>query len=301
LIRFVETGGAVLAFPGPRTLSAAWNRPADGASQLFGFELRQPSSLGDWRIDPLRYASPIAKPFANYLDAGLLTTPVFRYWQIAWPETNPLVIDLGFTTGDPCLVRRRIGRGWTAALLSTPQSGSQAESATGETWNAMATWPSFLPIMQKITETIIGGSEATLNLYVGQSLRGSIAALTGPTELTVRRPDNSQSRLTLSPSAEGWSIASTERAGIYQVASGETIVGRFAVNVNPVQSDLQSVSLTSLPLSPDQKELERSNSMAAPTATLGQSEAISHGCLVALLVVLALESILAWNLGRRLT
>ncbi len=59
---YVNNGGALLALVGPRTSSAAWNQTSDSLAQLFGFRLIEPSALGDWRIDPLGYSSPLPNP-----------------------------------------------------------------------------------------------------------------------------------------------------------------------------------------------------------------------------------------------
>lgn len=308
---YADGGGALLCLVGPRAQAAVWNRERDSAGQLLGFDLSEPSATGDWRVDPLNYASPIAKPFANFSDAGLLTTPIFRYWKIAPRNSVDLVKDLAFTSGDAWIVRRSIGNGWVAAMLSAPASGALSSDASTEAWNAIATWPSFVPIMQKIVETLVGGSEQNYNLSVGQPLRGHIAQATRPVDLSVQRPDGAISRLTIPAPTGGerqaWSYAATDRAGVYQVnfdnndqASGSGTVKHFAVNIIPTQSDLQSVHVASLPLGDEVKVAasRRKNIIGVNTAKV---EWISRACLLALLIVLACESLIAWHLGRRLT
>lgn len=309
---FVEAGGAVLALVGRQAQTTSWNRPSDSLGALLGFDLRQPSPSGDWRVDPLNYASPIAKPFANFPDAGLLTTPVFRYWQIAPRKSSDLRIDLGFTSGDPWLVRRPLGEGWAAALLSNPESGAATGTSAEETWNAIATWPSFVPIMQKTVETIVGGSEQALNLSVGQPLRGALPQPSSSVELSVRRPDGTTARWTVTPGAGGepnaWSYASTDRAGVYQVSIGSSDssgassnLHPYAVNIVPTQSDMQSVPAVSLPLTEGTPTAESRRSVFSTSGTTEQRDRIARWCLLALLAVLGCESLLAWNLGRRLT
>jgi hypothetical protein len=223
------------------------------------------------------------------------------------------LIDLGFTTGDPWLVRRSLGSGWVAALLSAPQSGTQTGSSSEEAWNAMATWPSFVPIMQKIMETIIGGAEQAMNLSVGEPLVGSIARQARPAGLTIRRPDNSINRLTIPPASEGnrqpWVYPATDLAGIYHVAVSDgaeaddqsDVARPYAVNIVPSQSDLQSISVSALPLSNDSSPAQPRPSVIRSGESMATTEWISRWCLIGLLVVLSCESFLAWNLGRRLT
>lgn len=313
---FVEAGGAILLLPGPHARAGAWNRNDESLGALSGFDLRQPSPAGDWRIDPLGYASPIAKPFANFQDAGLLTTPIFRYWQIVPRDDVPLQVDLGFTNGDPWLLRRQLGSGWVASLLSTPQSGGPLtggpnDPSAEELWNAMATWPSFVPVMQKIVETIIGGAEQAMNVEVGQPLAGFLTRQTQPRELVIRRPDNSTSRLTVPPASEGirqeWIYAATDEAGVYRVhgdaADAEdhwSFEHPYAVNIVPTQSSLESVSLSALPLGGQASPLQPYRPAVGDAANSARSDQLARWCLVGLLAVLGCESVLAWSLGRRL-
>ncbi|MCC6511606.1 MAG: VWA domain-containing protein [Pirellulaceae bacterium] len=312
---FVQAGGALLVLVGPRTQPNAWNAPENSLKELCGFGLTEPSAPGDWRIDPLNYTSPIAKPFANFLDAGLLTTPLFRYWKIERNSDTDWVIDLAFTSGDPWIVRRAVDSGWTAVMLSAPESGRGLSSGAAS-WNAMATWPSFVPIMQKMIETLVGGSDQQQNVTIGQPLRGWLSPTTRAEELTVRRPDSSSSRLTVPPPVSNaraqWSYPLTDRAGVYvvsgsqqtgasQVTSGSDSAKQvYAVNINPAQSDLQSLSVDALTLGTGSKPAATARSTTLAQANSSQTEWLAQACLVALLLVLACESVLAWHLGRRL-
>lgn len=313
---YVDAGGSLLLLVGPRTGATSWNQPEQSFSQLVGLKLQEPSTVGDWHIDPLNYSSPIARPFANYLDAGLLTTPIFRYWKTSPIDSaaGNMVIDLALDSGDPFLVRTAIGEGWSAVMLSAPQSGSNA-SDESMNWNAMATWPSFVPIMQKALETLVGGSEGQMNLLVGQPLRGSTTSITPALELVVDRPDNSQSRLTVpAPAGVGrraWVYAATDRAGIYKVSlsdnDGTSTAMQavendrpIAVNIQPDQSDMLSLSTAALGLAAGPQTSATTNSAVVPLENHRPNEWLAHVCLWGLLATLISESLLAWHLGRRL-
>ena len=320
---YVEAGGSLLVLAGPRTQVASWNQSESSFRELLGLKLLEPSNVGDWHIDPLSYASPIARPFANYLDSGLLTTPIFRYWKIVQEESaaGTLVTDLALDSGDPLLLRRAVGDGWIGVMLSAPQTGSNINDAMVN-WNAMATWPSFVPIMQKTIETLIGGSEGQLNLIVGQPLRGSTVSLAQSVEMNVDRPDNSQSRLTVPAPASGnrraWFYSNTDRAGIYKVsvnepkgdeakggastsASKAAPVDRlFAVNILPDQSNMLSLSTATISLGDGPDASVQASRNAAPIDDQRPDEWLAHACLWGLLATLVGESVLAWHLGRRL-
>ncbi len=319
LKNYVEVGGSLLILAGPRTQATAWNQADASLGQLSGLRLQEPSAIGDWHIDPLNYASPIARPFANYLDSGLLTTPVFRYWKSTpGPESQgALVTDLGLDSGDPLLLRRPVGDGWIAAMLSAPQSGSNTTDESLN-WNAMATWPSFVPIMQKTMETLVGGSEGQLNLLVGQPLRGSTMSLTQTLELVVDRPDGVQSRLTVPVATSGnrraWVYAATDRAGIYKVnlkgdksassdgaaASRSARSREIAVNILPSQSDMLSLPIAALSLAEGPQASVLTNRALPSNDNQRPDEWLAHLCLWALIATLISESLLAWHLGRRL-
>ena len=320
---YVEAGGSLWIMAGPRTSPAAWNKTESSFSQLLGLNLQEPSTIGDWHIDPLNYASPITKPFANYLDSGLLTTPIFRYWKIkkADSEQEPatssgLVTDLALDSGDPLLVRRSVGDGWIALMLSSPQSGSNS-SDEASNWNAMATWPSFVPVMQKTMETLIGGSEGQLNLLVGQPLRGSTSA-TGPSvELSVTRPDNARGRVTvpvpINSNKRPWIYTATDRAGIYKVSVSDAKTATrsdgietqsserpYAVNVLPDQSDMRSVNVAALSLASGPQTSAAPSGVNLAIDDRRPDEWLVRLCLWSLLITLVSESLLAWHLGRRL-
>lgn len=301
LTSFVEMGGAVLATLGPQTQPPQWNEATSGLSQVFGFELTQPSNLGDWRIDPLQYRSPIAKPFANFLDAGLLTTPIFQYWKIAPLAGITLQTDIGLTTGDPYLVRHPLGQGWTAAMLSAPMSG--AESRSGQAWNAIATWPSFVPLMQKTIETIVGRNERLLNVITGQALRGVVPRSAQARAFTVERPDNMQNHFSLPPAVDdrtqAWSYSLTDRVGIYHVDDGGSLHQIFAVNLLPNQSEMQSMPTANLPSVADKQRTDLKSVSPTQSNQTRPSERLSVWLLSAVLLMMAAESILAWSLGRR--
>lgn len=318
LEQFVNSGGAVLALVGPRTVRSAWNQSQDSFSQLMGFQLVQPAARDDLRIDPLEYASPIARPFANYLDAGLLTTPIFRYWQIdpraAGSQSTGLVVDLALNTGDPWLVHRPVGEGTVGAMLSAPQSGAATGDGDAGAWNAIATWPSFVPILQGTIHTMIGASEGRYNVTVGQPLRGTLPPTAQAIDLVVHRPDNASSRLTVPASSDqgriSWVYANTDRAGVYDVVLPESARDQsrdapsqlYAVNIDPSQSDLQSINDSELLLAAGASEsLVPPGGSAASQIPGAPSERLSRTLLLVLMGVLAVESVLAWHLGRQLT
>ncbi|MEO8270386.1 MAG: BatA domain-containing protein, partial [Aureliella sp.] len=235
LDRFVRDGGALICLWGPRTVAANWNdHPL--ATELLGFRLLEASAEQSWGIDPLEYRSPLVAPFVGFPDSGLLTTPIFRYWKIE--PLNPKTaaaenwqVDLAIDTGDPLIVRHRASGGVVTSLFSAPQTGSSEEHP----WNAMAAWPSFVPLLQRLVQTAMDHSLANHSVLAGQPLVGQRLASrvtsgaanpvasqvngVATRSVTITKPDGSDSQLAIEDTRIGaavpWTFSQTQQSGVY--------------------------------------------------------------------------------------
>ncbi len=305
LERYVRQGGALICMLGPRTQAAIWNEREKDA-ELLGFQLLEPASEQSWNIDPLEYKSPIVAPFAGFPDAGLLTTPIFRYWKIQPPKVEPAVwsVELATEQGDPLIVRYRLGAGGVLSVLSAPQSGA----AESNNWNAMATWPSFVPLMQRLVQSAIDSAASNNTVLAGETLVGKVSDgklqnVPHQLQLTITKPDGSESLIEAdeiqSDGAACWTFAQTQQSGEYVVRHpGNRSQLTFAVNVDGSESSLQSIELLQLPKFSPPPPLATVN-------TAGNSDGVERnpwfvrGWLIALGILLLAESWLAWALGRR--
>lgn len=302
LERYVNSGRSLVCLLGQNTDSSIWNGLLGDARNMLGFQLKEASEFADWRIDPLDYSSPIAAPFASHPDAGLLTTPIFRFWKIQLLESASVrpTIELQLQDAAPLIVLNPWGKGRVASLLSAPQTG--AMRGTSEPWNAIATWPSFLPLIQQLVQATLPDNAAPFNLTVGQSISGSHRATGDKTMIHIVRPDGNESELQSSEIDENglrsWSYATTAKRGIYQVSIEGTPPRPYAVNINPVQSELRSVPTEQLP-----KSTEKATAAIAVNVDRepnNPSSNLVHWLLGSLAFMLVAESCLAWTLGRRL-
>lgn len=302
LTEFVGSGRSLICLLGQNSDAGNWNTLLGNAKNPLGFRLNEPSEFADWRIDPLDYASPIAAPFASHPDAGLLTTPIFRFWKIQLPEdaAERPQVELQLQDAAPFVLLNRWGKGRVASLLSAPQTGAM-RGAT-EPWNAMATWPSFLPLMQQLVQATLADSATIFNLTVGQPISGSQRATGDKTLVQIVRPDGNEVELQTSDvDANGlrtWNYTATMNRGLYQASVEGGVPRPYAVNIVPNQSDLQSVPIDKLP-----KSFEKA---ASPVAVSVENESdnssstLVRWLLGSLAVMLIAESCLAWILGRRL-
>lgn len=299
LTQYVRAGGCVILNFGEHANASSWNA-GPVAAQLLGFQLEQPSSRNLWTIDPLEYRSPIAAVFSGYPESGLLTTPIFRYWRIV-PRAEELVRDLAVQSGDPLIVRHRLQRGWVASILSAPNAALVRAADEGrDSWNAMAAWPSFVPLLSQLMHTLLNANADEFNVLVGQSLQGEQVSA-DISSVDVIGPDGVESKVMCSPlpdaSSAGWQYDATQRQGVYHVRPPDGASKPYAVNLNPVESSLQSVDLGQLPTEP-------ANARAPSTGWQDADPQLgivgARWLLIALLGLLVLESTLAWVLGRRI-
>lgn len=311
LERFVRQGGSLICLWGPRTSAAAWNAQPQ-ISELLGFRLLEPSAEQDWQIDPLDYHSPLVAPFVGFPDAGLLTTPIFRYWRIdplaadksaGKSAGDAWLVDLATTSGDPLVVRHRVGAGMVTSFLSAPQTGSSEAHA----WNAMAAWPSFVPLIQRLVQTAMEPSVANHSVLAGQPLIGRRPpAMVNSSEMqtvTITKPDGSDAQLavedTRADAAVPWTFMQTHQSGLYWARyDSDDRAQPFVVNVDGSESQLQSVRLDQLPRST--AALPLATGMPQTRSQIAQSSPwLARSWLIALGILLLAESWLAWAIGRR--
>lgn len=315
LDRFVRQGGALICLWGPRTAAANWNDQPLG-TELLGFRFLEPSAEQSWGIDPLEYRSPLVAPFVGFPDSGLLTTPIFRYWKVEPLHSKTATadswqVDLALDTGDPLVARHRLGGGVVTSLFSAPQTGSSEEHP----WNAMAAWPSFVPLLQRLVQTAMDHSRANHSVLAGQSLVGqrlasqaaSQVASAATRSVTITKPDGSESQLAIEDTRAGatvpWTFSQTQQSGVYwaSVDSGsqrQPYVVPYVVNVDGSESELKSVQVDQFPHStaslPPAVDTPPTRSQVAES-----SPWLTRSWLFALGVLLIVESWLAWALGRR--
>ncbi|MCA9127505.1 MAG: VWA domain-containing protein [Planctomycetales bacterium] len=305
LLRFCRDGGSVVLMLGNDVVADDWNTLADDSNPLLGFRITEVADEDLWEIDPLEYASPIVSPFAGFADAGLLTTPIFRFWKIVPDRPGQLIVDLATTQGDPLIVRQRIGNGWSASLLSAPQTGVQVANLNKqntELWNAMATWPSFVPLIQQLMLTVLDTSPHEANVLAGQSLDGDIPGAVDAAIVSVKLPSGVVEQIaTGGVTTSGvipWHYYETLYSGIY-VATGPAGLNQpYAVNVDSVQSSLVSLNPKSLPKQTTPQPTEFASDVTP--AQLVYDKLPVRWLLGLLTALLAGESLLAWKLGRRL-
>ncbi len=316
LRRFVERGGGAVFFLGDRVSPQRYNEVlgadaqagvtpvayAAGAEQT---EPLLPAAIGptvsdpQFRLDPLDYAHPIVAPFRGRERAGLITTPIARYFKLNLPEDSTTRVALATTTGDPLIITSELGRG-RVAMVATDGSLTSLDPATGEPWTVMPAWPSFLPIVRGLLGFAMGDAQQGVGVLVGQPIGGLAPAKSQGQELLIRRPSGEEEPAVVRDTAGGvaWEYDRTDQSGVYQLtlAGNPLPLDAAAVNPDPRESDLSRVAASALPAELRLRSVDSDASSAG--AGLVAPAGIHRGLLLAALLLVLVETFLAYWFGR---
>jgi len=310
LARYTAAGGGVVFFLGDRVdttnynalTAGAWGRsPASPqAAPLL------PAHIGDiianqqFGLDPLEYRHPIVAPFRGRERAGLLTTPVNRYYRLDVSQRRREAdVAAALPGGAPFIVTAPLGRG-RIVVVATDGSLSSVDPQSGEPWTIWPTWPSFLPLVRELLDYAASSQHERWQQPVGTPLTSHAASDSDLSDLQIARPDGRTSPLTFvtTPTGREWSYDGTNLSGIYSLRglpAGKT--QQFAVNVNTTESDLAKLDAKELP-----PEIVVSSTWQDAKHT-GAADLLTHSSwnqslLWAALALMFAESFLAWQFGR---
>jgi len=296
---YLASGGGLVFFLGDQVQPQSYNQ------QLADVEGKRvvPARLGDlmaesqYRLNPLDYQHPIVAAFRDHEASGLLTTPIWRYVRLSpFPDAKAA---LAFDGGDAALVEERIGRGHSL-IFATAYSPDSLDRTTNPPtpWTAIASWPSFPPLVHEMVSHAISGRTEGRNIQVGDDLTGLVREATTDAQVALARPDGSVERLPLMPEGPDarWTYSGVATSGLFEARPASGTPQKFAVNVNPRESDLARFDPELLP-SQFSREIEPGDERSAPALA---SEGASYFRLLLglLLVLVIVEPCLAWYFGR---
>jgi hypothetical protein len=298
---YVRNGGGLVVLLGDQVQPENYNEMLGGepGERILPALLDAVVDDGDYRFDPLDYQHPIVAPFRGHVRAGLLTAPVWRYVRVRPHESGASRTALAWDSGDAAIVEHRV-QGGCCILVTTATSPQSADRSTSPPtpWSALATWPSFPPLIQEILTHAVRGRTESRNRLVGEPLEGSVREASGNLNVLVERPDGTSERLAvrIEGADSRWRYADTNRSGIYTIRY-EAPVDReelFAVNIDPRESNLQRFDPDLLP-----DPLSVGLQVDEPDAVLPLKQPTRYfrHLLGLLLVLLLVESSWAWYLG----
>lgn len=298
LHRFASRGGGLVVFLGNEVQVENYNQLLidEQRSPLLPARLDRIVPAGNYLFDPLEYRHPIVAPFRGFPKSGLLTTPVWKYVRATPLEGSHVA--LAFNNGDPAVVEGQVGRG-RCILVATAASPDAVDRNTDPPtpWTALATWPSFPPLIHEILRWSIAVQVADRNVLVGEALSGTVPANSTDTTITLSGPSGIHQRvpIRLNNGVGEWSFPSTSSSGIYEAETSASTM-HFAVNVNPREGDLSRFDVEQLPAG-FHHELATPYSDAA-SSTGSDSVQYFRWLLGAVLALLVIEPCLAWRFGR---
>lgn len=304
LASYARNGGGVVIFLGDRVQAERYNRELGTSGVgLLPATLGKVVSEAQYRFDPLDYRHPLVAPFKGREQAGLLTTPVYRYFQLQPEARSPAKVAMSFAGGDPAIVEQPLGRG-RVILVATDGSMSSIDPVSKTPWTTMSAWPSFVPLVQEMLALVAGSQMAAHNLMVGETLGEVVRSLASKQSLKIQTPGGRDESLRLTTDDEGshWSFSDTSLSGPYRVersapagASETEGASVYAVNVDTRESNLARIDAAELP-TPFATAVQ-STSDEATSASVSRHNAIHRMLLYGVMCLLFVEVFLAWRAG----
>lgn len=261
---YVESGGGVVVFCGegpvrrnllaldqldPNGLLPWLPGPRIDLSQTDGAFIAQ----GKWRSTLLR----------DFDEASQISLGQIRFgtvWQAMEVRPQAEVL-LSYDNGTPALATRQIGIGQLAVANFSPDVES----------SDLGKYGAFVALTQMLVKNLrLDDGQAKAN-YVGRPLMYEIESSTPAANLQVSDPEGHDVQASIAVRNDSVIVQVDQPSlpGIYQIRSGDDVVGAFPVNVDPRESDLQSIPSNQL-----QQALGQIEGAAAVRATTSWEAAI---------------------------
>jgi hypothetical protein len=308
---YLKLGGGLVVFTGDQVQVPTYNRLLyDNGRGLLPAQLG--SAVGDPRsrenpyfFDPLGFAHPIVSDFRGQPDpvvASLTQVKTFRYHRLTLPRESGAQVALRLGT-DPLVVESQRGRGRVVLVATTADRD----------WTDWPIHPSYPAVMDKIVLQAAAGRFADHTIRVGQPIQevlpraaaGGTASLVWPDrDEGMRAGDVRQVNLKIQPEGQVALVQSapTEFSGTYRLEISAPLARtlRFSANSDPSESDTAKLDQSGLraampgwsfDFASDWQPLKQS------TSTVRNRGELHRSLLWGVLLLLIVESILAWRFG----
>lgn len=249
-----------------------------------------------FEFDAGDFEHPIVRPFQGNTGSGLELTKTFAYIKASPDEARGASVALRFTSGDPAIIDAPYGRG-RVILVTT---------SVDREWSTWAVWGhSLIPLMHEAVNYAVAGRWKDRETLVGQPLQCHVGLRAADTSAVEQLPNGDTNPL--QPSADGRILLTepTTQSGFHKIVLGHPAnrTDWFAVNVDPVESDLAALRIEDLrtELLPGidftyLTEWEETASGKAETGRLRSTgTGFSRTLLLAAVALLLVEQLIAWN------
>lgn len=296
--KFVKEGGGLLVIAGPDIDQSWYNRDFYRNGQgLYPAAIKGLGSVGPAdnpaRILMQRFTHP-AMTYFNDARGGRLQDAEFRTW-ITWEMKGDEVKTLfSLDRGAPVFIEKPFGRGRVIA---------GATSANSE-WTNLPLQMVFVPLIQRLVSHLATQGAGEAALLVGQPVRVGLKDGKGDEVFELTDPTGKTTEVKARKENNGVVVESapTREPGLYEMkAKDSSEAQRFAINLNPAESDLKSLAESEV-----EKIATRHEGMLVRSFDAYQrlDRSRRHGTemwqafLIALLVLLFGEVLLAQRIAR---
>ncbi|WP_166820428.1 BatA domain-containing protein [Thalassoroseus pseudoceratinae] len=301
LSRFVEAGGGLVICLGDRVQAANYNQTlfADGQGLLPAKLLETAGGTAEddldaiFQFDPIELKHPIVNAYLGNPGTGLEDTIVFKYFRTSIEDGMQVERVLNFTNGDAALLDRKVG--WGRVILIT--------TSVDDRWGLWPVQPntSFPPIISETVRYVVAGRWAERNRQVGEPL--TLTGYRSDRSAIVVAPDQTEATLQASSSENALQWDNTSLSGFYEfrIASTDRGAGWFAVNPDPSESQLHTVSKSTFEqeLLPGAKFSYQPTWKEAPRVSQADDDGngLIRWLLRAVLCLIFVEQLMAWRFG----
>lgn len=296
--KFVKEGGGLLVIAGPDIDQSWYNRDFYRNGQgLYPAAIKGLGSVGPAdnpaRILMQRFTHP-AMTYFNDARGGRLQDAEFRTW-ITWEMKGDEVKTLfSLDRGAPVFIEKPFGRGRVIA---------SATSANSE-WTNLPLQMVFVPLIQRLVSHLATQGAGEAALLVGQPVRVGLKDGKGDEVFELTDPTGNTTEVKARKENNGVVVESapTREPGLYEMkAKDSSETQRFAINLNPAESDLKPLAESEV-----EKIATRHEGMLVRSFDAYQrlDRSRRHGTemwqafLIALLVLLFGEVLLAQRIAR---
>ncbi len=300
---YLKQGGGLVVFGGDQVVAENYNRHlyADGKGIL---PASIGASIGDsekkqsaFDMNPLGFTHPIIKPFAGAdapVIAGLVNSKTWRYHKLTIPPGSQAKVALAFSSGDPAIVEAPRHRGRVVMIATSADAG----------WTTWPLHPSYAPVMEQVILQAAGGRLAERNVKVGQPLDQVLPTNASNSNADIARPDDAKAQVKVKPSGDVslFHFDDTDLSGTYRVKYSAQGVpeAAFAANPDPAESDPAKLDRTGLTQAvPGWKFTLLNNwqDLTGSAVSVGRHGELHRQLLYGVLLLLIVESIMAWKFG----
>ena len=235
---YLDQGGNIVLFPGPRTDPSAWN---PGFAALLPATVAPAQAADQLALQSHDFSHPVTELWNDPAEGSLATVTFNHYFPLKLKDAPPGSDDkpavmLRLSDGTPAAVEWEQGRGRVVLFDST---------ATSQ-WNNLPLHPAFVPLMQRLLGYLSRNNSTRLVLApgdtfvfpVGMDLLGRDFSVIEPGEDKSRRPGG---RVELQGQQAVIRFEDTDALGAYRVFIGDdkSPATVFAVQMDPKESDLR--------------------------------------------------------------